>query len=242
MLFRRRPGPIAFSAIGFRPPKTYSTEGAFDDPVADTVMGYILAFARKLPWMDRDMHAGQWNKHSGVSLRESTLGVIGLGNVGKAVVRRAVAFGVRVLGNDIADILPDFIAETGLEVVSLEKLLRQADFVSLSCILNPTSFHLISDRELKWMKPTAYLINTARGPLVDEPALVRALETGQIAGAALDVFEQEPLPEESPLRENENVLLAPHNANSSPQAWERVHHNTIKNLLDELHRHERPKS
>ena len=211
-----------------------NTPNAFSEPVADTVLGYILCFARQLPWTDRDMRAGVWHKRSCVSLRECTLGVIGVGNVGKAVIRRAIAFGMRVLGNDIVEIPPAFVTKTGLEIVSKDGLLHQADFVSLHCDLNPTSFHLISERELALMKPTACLINTARGPVVDEPALVRALQERRIAGAALDVFEVEPLPDDSPLRALDNVLLAPHNANSSPAAWKRVHENTIRNLLEGL--------
>jgi D-3-phosphoglycerate dehydrogenase len=113
-------------------------------------------------------------------------------------------------------------------------LLSRADFVSLNCDLNPTSYHLMNVRTLAMMKPTAVLINCARGSIVDEPVLVKALFTGKIAGAALDVYETEPLPANSPLLKMDNVLLAPHNANSSPAAWERVHQNTIKNLLEGL--------
>jgi len=119
-------------------------------------------------------------------------------------------------------------------MVSREELLSKSDFVSLNCDLNPTSYHLVGRRELSLMKPTAYVINTARGPIIDEPALVTVLNEGRIGGAALDVFEVEPLPEDSPLRGMANVLLTPHNANSSPEAWERVHHNTIRNLLEVL--------
>jgi D-3-phosphoglycerate dehydrogenase len=213
-----------------------NTPNAFSEAVADSVLGYILCFARQLLWTDRDMRAGKWHKRPSVSLRERTLGVIGVGNVGKAVVRRATAFGTRVLGNDLVEMPPAFLAETGIEMVSKDDLLRQADFVSLNCDLNPTSFHLMSDREFSLIKPTAYVINTARGPIIDEPALVRALQERRIAGAALDVFEVEPLPADSPLRGMDNVLLAPHNANSSPEAWERVHQNTIRNLIEELQR------
>jgi D-3-phosphoglycerate dehydrogenase len=100
--------------------------------------------------------------------------------------------------------------------------------------LNPTSHHLINERTLGLMQPNAVLINTARGPIVEEPALVSALLAGKIAGAALDVFEVEPLPADSPLKQMDNVMLAPHNANSSPAAWERVHRNTVRNLLEGL--------
>ncbi len=208
-----------------------NTPDAFTHAVADTVMGYLLAFARGIPWADRDIRAGRWEKRPGISLRECTLGVIGVGNIGRAVVRRADAFGMGVLGNDIATVPPEFVAETGLELTTKDDLLRRADFVSLNCDLNPTSEHLIGPWELRLMKPTARLVNTARGPLVDEPALAAALTAGSIAGAALDVFEAEPLPQDSPLRKLDNVLFAPHNANSSPAAWQRVHENTIRNLI-----------
>ncbi len=211
-----------------------NTPNAFTLPVADTVLGYILAFARRQPWMDRDMKAGRWEKILGRSLSECTLGVIGVGNCGKAVLRRAAAFGMELLGNDIVPIAPDFVAEHRIEMTSLEDLLARADFVSVNCDLNPTSVRIINKESLEKMKPTAVVINTARGPLVDENALVAALKGGQISGAALDVFEIEPLPPDSPLLELDSVMLAPHNANSSPAAWERVHQSTIRNLVEAL--------
>jgi len=211
-----------------------NTPDAFSHGVSDSVMGYILCFARRLPEMNTMIRAGKWEKIGSVSLGECTLGVIGVGNVGKQVVRRAKGFGMRLLGNDIIDISREFIAETGIDMVSRESLLRQSDFVSLNCDLNRTSYHLIGDTELSQMKETAYLINTARGPIIEELALVRALAAKGIAGAALDVFETEPLPHDSPLLRFENVMLAPHNANSSPKAWEFVHQNTFRNLLKGL--------
>jgi len=213
-----------------------NTPNAFSEPVADTVMGYVLCFARNLLWMDRAMKEGIWNKIPGRALHECTLGVIGVGNVGKAVVRRAIAFGMRVLGNDVVEMPAEFLAETSIEMVSKEDLLRQADFVSLNCDLNPTSYHLMSDTEFSLMNSSSVIINTARGSIIDEAALIRALEEKQISGAALDVFEVEPLPGHSPLRQIDNIILAPHNANSSPAAWERVHLSTINNLLEELQR------
>ena len=210
------------------------TVNAFTTPVADTVLGYMLAFVRRGPWMDAAMKRGEWEKIPGKTLSECTLGVIGVGNIGKAVTRRARAFGMKVLGTDIIDIDHVFITESGIEMTTLEYLLSNSDFVSLNCDLNPTSHHLINAKTLAKMKPSAVVINTARGPIVDEPALIKALRSGQIAGAALDVFEYEPLPHDSPLMKMDNVMLAPHNANSSPAAWERVHWNTIKNLLDGL--------
>ena len=214
--------------------KVCNTPNAFTLPVSDSVIGYMLSFARHLPWMDDAIKAGVWEKTPGRSLSECTLGVIGVGNVGKAVLRRARAFGMKLLATDIIPIAPDFIVENGVEMTSLQSLLECSDFVSVNCDLNPTSFHLITTETLSWMKKDAVLINTARGPIVDEPTLIAALQDHWIAGAALDVYEVEPLPKDSPLRKMNNVLLAAHNANSSPAAWERVHYNTIRNLLDGL--------
>jgi len=208
-----------------------NTPNAFTDCVADTTLGYILNFARQLFQMDGDVRSGKWIKRDAVTLRECTLGVIGVGNIGKAVVRRAVAFGMTVVGSDPIAVPESFLDETGLKPVSLPELLKSANFVTLHCDLNPTSYHLIDQHELELMRSTAYLINTSRGQVVNEPALVDALRSGQIAGAALDVFETEPLPENSPLLALHNCLLAPHNSNSGLAAKKRVHESTIQNLL-----------
>jgi D-3-phosphoglycerate dehydrogenase len=210
------------------------TLNAFTMPVADTVLGYVLAFARGHPWMDKEMKNGRWEKIPGKALSECTLGVIGVGNIGKAVTRRARAFGMKVYGTDIIDIDHVFITETGIEMTDLPSLLAQSDFVSVNCDLNRSSYHLMNSDTFALMKPNAVLINTARGPIVEEKALIDALQIKRLGAAALDVFEVEPLPLDSPLLKMDNVLLAPHNSNSSPAAWERVHWNTIKNLLDGL--------
>jgi len=211
-----------------------NTPNAFTQPVADTVLGYMLAFARCLPWMDRAIKSGRWEKIPGRSLSESTLGVVGVGRIGKAVLRRARTFGCTLLGNDIIPIDPVFLTKNEVEMTSLENLLARSDFVSLNCDLNPTSFHLLNSNTFNQIKPSAILINTSRGPVVDEQALISALQEGKLAGAALDVFEQEPLPADNPLTRMDNVMLASHNANSSPKAWEKVHQNTIINLLEGL--------
>jgi len=225
---------IDSEAAGKRGIRVYRTPNAFSQPVADTVLGYILAFARQLPWMDRDIRRGKWQKPNLVSLGECVLGIVGVGDCGKAVARRAKAFGMRIVGNDIVEIQNDFILETGIEMISLKELLTTADFISLNPDLNSTSFHLIGQKQLALMKLNAYLINTSRGPVIDEPELIKALQENRPAGAALDVFEEEPLPADSPLRKLDNCFLAPHNANSSPVAWSRVHENTVKNLLEGL--------
>jgi len=211
-----------------------NTRNAFSEQVADTVMGYLLLFARQLDRINSDMHAGRWCRYDLVALGECTLGVIGAGNCGTAVIRRAAGFGMRILANDPRPIEPSLVAETGLVQTSLDELLAESDFVTLHTELNRGSVHLLDSRRLAQMRPTAYLVNTSRGPVIDEIALAAALEAGQIAGAALDVFADEPLPSTSPLRQLTNVYLAPHTANRSPAAAERVHANTIRNLLQFL--------
>lgn len=209
----------------------FNTPNAFTDPVADTVLSYILCFARQVIWINRDLHEGKWNKIPLKSLSECTLGVIGVGNIGKAVVRRATGFGINVLGNDIVSMPCDFIDETGIQMVSKEDLFSNSDFISLNCDLNPATYHLINREAISIMKPSTYIINTARGPIIDENALIEGLEKGLIAGAALDVFENEPLTNNNPLLKMDNVILSPHSANSSKRCWDLVHSNSIKNLL-----------
>ena len=208
-----------------------NTPNAFSEPVADTAMGYILFFARRPAEMDRAIREGRWEKPQLSALNERTLGIVGVGNCGKAVARRAAAFGMRLLGNDVVKIDEAFTRSVGLEMTDLEPLLRTADYVTLHCDLNQTSHGLIGEPQLELMKRDAVLINTARGPIVREAALAKALEQSRIRGAALDVFEEEPLPADSPLRKLPNCLLAPHNANSSAKAAEHVHANTIANCL-----------
>jgi len=209
----------------------FRTTNAFTTPVSDSVLAYILAFSRKQPWLDRNVKRGKWKKITGKSLAESTLGVIGVGNIGKAVLKKAHAFNMRLLGNDIVPISRGFTKKYEVDMMRFEDLISQADFISINCDLNPSSRHLINKKMLALMKPSVVIINTARGSIIDEAALINALEDKKIAGAALDVFEIEPLPLDSPLLSMDQVMLAPHNSNSSPLAWEAVHWNTIRNLL-----------
>jgi D-3-phosphoglycerate dehydrogenase len=211
-----------------------NTRDAFSIPVADTVIGYILCFCRNIPWMDRQMHIGTWDKIACRSIHECSLGIIGVGDVGKAVARRAASLGMSVAGNDIVDMPKSFLSDTEIKMLPKEQLLGQVDFVSLNCDLNSTSHHLMDYQMFSLMKSDAIIINTSRGPVIKETDLIRALKEKKIGGAALDVFEQEPLPGDSPLLQMDNVLLSPHNANSSPEAWEAVHRNTIQNLFDVL--------
>ena len=211
--------------------QVFNTPNAFTNPVSDTVLGYILTFARQLHAMDTDVKKHIWEKRNLVSLYECTLGIIGLGNIGQAIARKASSFGIRILGHDPCKPPKEFLDSVSIELVSKDFLLSKSDFITLNCDLNDSSLHILSTIEFTNMAKKPYIINAARSPLIDEIALVKALKDGKIKGAALDVFEDEPLPPTSELRSLENVLLAPHNSNSSPDAWEKVHEQTLNNLL-----------
>jgi D-3-phosphoglycerate dehydrogenase len=211
-----------------------NTPGAFNEPVADQVWGYILAFARQIPWINQKMTEGAWEKLPGFSLQGKTLGVIGVGNTGRSVIRRAQGFDMRVLGHDIREIDADFTDRYEVAMVSKKELLQRSDFISLNCDLNPSSHHLIQQSDFEIMQQHTVLINCARGPLIKHDDLVTALQNDRIAGAALDVFETEPLPKDDPLRSMDQVLLSPHNANSSPEHWDRVHRRTVRQALEIL--------
>jgi D-3-phosphoglycerate dehydrogenase len=190
------------------------------EEVSNHALMLLLACSRKLCRLDRGMRAGRWHESSlGAmgAIRGETLGIVGLGEIGKALARKAAALGLRVVAHDPYVELKTF-ARCGARPLDLDTLLREADYVSLNLPLTSETRRLIGARELGLMKGTAYLVNTARGPIVDEAALVEALANGAIAGAGLDVFEEEPLPPDSPLLRLDNVVLTPHTAGSSDQA------------------------
>jgi len=211
-----------------------NTPNVFSDDMADVVMGYIVLLARQLHRLDQSVRSGDWIKLQGVSLRGKVLGVIGVGNIGRAIVRRAVVSGMSVVGYDVIPVPQSFIAETGLRILGLEDLLQASDFVSLNCNLTPANRHLIGRRELALVKPSVYIINTARGPLIDEAALVQVLREGKVAGAALDVFDQEPLPLDSPLRQFDNCVFGTHNSSNTLEGIMRANEMAIRNLLHGL--------
>lgn len=219
---------VAANALGI---KVCRVEDAFAAPVADTVLAYILLFSRRIVEKDQIIRAGDWRKVKSFSLNEQSLGVIGVGHIGQAVIRRAAAFGMKLYGCDIRPAPESFLRQTGVEMVKLAELVSKSDYISLNCDLNPTTFHIISEMTLRLMRSNTCVINTARGSLIDETALVCALKEGLIAGAALDVFEKEPLAFDHPLRSLENVWLSPHNSNGSPAVFKRVDKISIHNLL-----------
>ena len=211
--------------------KVFNTPNVFADEVGDVAIGYIIMLARKLHKMDQSVRTGGWLKVEGMSLRGKVLGIIGAGSIGRGIARRARALGMEILAYDPVPVPPAVIEETGLRQVSLDELLAQSDFVSLSCNLTNENCHMLGVEQLARMKDGAYLLNVARGPLIDEAALVGALDSRKLAGAALDVFEREPLPLDSPLRQFNNCIFGTHNGSNTLEAILRVNAKAIANLF-----------
>ena len=155
------------------------------------------------------------------SIYGQTLGIIGCGNIGRMTARKAQCFGLKILGYD-PYVDKSLAKESGITLVSLPELLKESDFVAVHALLNKETWHLIGEKEFKQMKPTAYFINTSRGSVVDEPALIKALQEKSIAGAALDVFEKEPVDSDNPLLKMDNVVVTPHSASYSDVAFKRL--------------------
>jgi phosphoglycerate dehydrogenase-like enzyme len=193
--------------------------GTNQGSVAEHTFALILAFTRHIPARQATLAAGGWNRLMSLPLRGRTLGLAGLGRIGRAVARRAAAFDMRILAYDP---VPDdtFCDANGIVQVSFNELLAEADFLSLHLPFTPDTRHIINAATLAHMKPDAVLVNTSRGGLVCEADLIPALRSGQIAGAALDVFEVEPLPAEHPLRTLPNVVLTPHAAGVDSRSLE----------------------
>lgn len=211
-------------AVAFAP-------GANRHAVADLTFGLFLSLARKIPQTFDEVKKGSWPRAVGTEVWGKTLGVVGTGRIGKEVIRRAAGFGMRVLAHDL---YPDpQLQERGVVYAPLEDVIREADFLTLHIDLNERSRSLIGAKELAQMKPTAFLVNTARGGIVDESALYDALKNGMIAGAALDVFGQEP-PQQSPLLEVPNFIATPHMAGYTKEALREVGMITARNIWNVL--------
>jgi phosphoglycerate dehydrogenase-like enzyme len=181
-------------------------------PVASSVMAFMLAMAHRLEEKDRLVRDGRWKEkgdYLGYGLGGKTLGVIGVGNIGKEVFRLAAPWGMRHLGCD-PHVPQPAVNDLGVKMVDLDTLLRESDVISVNCLLNDDTHHLIDARAFSLMKPSAFFINTARGPVVDEAALTETLRNRRIRAAAIDVFEQEPTPDDNPLLKLDNVIVAPH--------------------------------
>jgi D-3-phosphoglycerate dehydrogenase / 2-oxoglutarate reductase len=220
----------AARALGIR---VQNTPGVFGEEVADAAFGYLLMLARGHHRVDAAVREGGWPKVEGTSLAGERLGVFGFGSIGRAVARRGRGFSMDVVACDpYAE--PAHAEAAGVSLVSLEELLHTSRFVVLASPLTPETHHVIDERTLALMRPEAYLVNVGRGPLVDEEALVRSLAAGAIAGAGLDVFEVEPLPDDSPLRSLSNVVLGAHNGSNTRQGVARASSEAVALLLDAL--------
>jgi D-3-phosphoglycerate dehydrogenase len=186
-----------------------TTPGCNHHSVAEHAIAMLMALGRGFPALDQEVRRGEWNRNPYPRISECTLGLVGLGRIGQATATRAIGLGMKVLSFD--PYAPaDFVKKHGITMVSLDDLFRQSDFISLHSPATPDTKHMINEKSIALMKPSVVIINTARGPLIDEPALIKALQTGRVRAAGLDVFEVEPLPLSSPLIGMSNVLLAGH--------------------------------
>jgi len=192
--------------------KVINTPEAPSVAVAELTIGFMLSLARAIPLADRKMKSSEWIKSTltGSELRNKTLGIIGFGRIGYQVAKRAKAFEMKVLAYDVAlEKLMDYVKEVGAEATTLQQLLKRSDFITLHVPLLPQTRHMIGEKEISAMKNGAYLINTSRGGIIEEEALKKALKSGKLAGAALDVFEEEP-PKDTSLSGLDKVVCTPH--------------------------------
>ncbi len=220
-----------------------NTPGVLTDTTADLAFTLMLAAGRRITEADRFLRAGRWHQWEidllcGHDIHNHTLGILGLGRIGHGMARRASGFDMRVIYHDMIRAAPAEERDAGIEFVSKETLLRESDFVSVHVPLNKDTRHLLGAAEFELMKPTAVLVNTSRGPVVDEKALADALENGRIASAGLDVFENEPVVEPR-LLALENVVLLPHIASASIKTRTRMCTMAAENTVAVL-RGERP--
>ena len=216
------------------------TPGVLTEATADFTWALLLAIARRLVEADKFIRSKSWKIQwsptmlLGSDVYGKTIGIIGLGRIGLAVARRAKGFNMKILYFDVNRIPLDLEKELNAEFCSLERLLKESDFITLHVPLNKSTYHMIGENELRLMKPTALLINTSRGAVIDEKALIKALKEKWIAGAALDVFEKEPIDEDNPLLSMDNVVLTPHIASATHEARSKMAEVSAKNLLSVL--------
>lgn len=215
-----------------------NTPGVLTETVADFTWALLMACARRIVEADRFTRLGEWKTWGptlllGVDIAGKTLGIVGAGRIGSSVAKRAAGFNMRVLYTD-NDRKEDFEKQTGAKFVDLDTLLRESDFISLHVSLTEETKHLIAKSELGKMKPTAILINTSRGPVVDQEDLYDALVSGKILGAGLDVFVTEPIPASDPILKLKNVVITPHIASASVETRDKMAEIAAQNLLDAL--------
>jgi glyoxylate reductase len=212
------------------------TPGVLTDATADFAWALLMAAARRVVEADRFTRAGEWQTWEpdlllGPNVTGATLGIVGFGRIGQAVARRAKGFEMRILYASRQRCDVELEQSLGVEFVALDRLLQESDFITIHTPLSDDTYHLFSDRQFELMKPSAILVNTARGQIVEPDALYRALSTGQIAGAALDVTEPEPIRMDSPLLTLDNLIIAPHIGSASRQTREKMANMAIENLI-----------
>ena len=210
--------------------------GSVPSPTVDLTWGLILALLRYIPQEDRAIRDGRWQVSMGIGLQDKILGVVGLGNLGSKVAIVGKAFGMNVIAWS-RNLTAERTAQFGVTLVTKDELFSQSDVITVHMVLGDRSRGLVGASDLAMMKPTAYLINTSRGPIVDEKALVEALGKGAIAGAGLDVFDQEPLPPDHPLRHLENVVVTPHIGYVTTETYEVFFRDTVENIQAFLEGH-----
>jgi phosphoglycerate dehydrogenase-like enzyme len=199
-------------------------------PAAEHAWALILALAKRIAADDRAVRSGQWGSGVNLGLNGKTLGVVGLGKLGSQVARVGLAFGMKVIAWS-ENLTADRCAEVGVELTSKQTLFESADFISVHLVLGERSLGLVGATELESMKPTAYLINTSRGPIVDEQALIDVLKAGSIAGAGLDVFDVEPLPPDHPFRTLPNTVITPHQGYVTLENYEIFYRSAVDSVL-----------
>jgi phosphoglycerate dehydrogenase-like enzyme len=208
----------------------------YSEPVAQHAWAMILALSKQVVRADRAMRSATWRKHDwrGMQLWGKTLGVLGLGGIGGRIALKGwMAFNMRVIACD-PYVLPARAQLYGAELVNMDKLFSESDVLVVSLPLTKATRHLVAGSQLSLMKKTAVLVNVCRGPIVDQDSLVKCLRDGVISGAGLDVFEAEPLPEDSPLLKMENVVLTPHIASSTVEAVDETYRGAVNNIIDYL--------
>lgn len=214
--------------------RVLNTPGVFGHELADYALGYLLLLARRQHEVDREVRSGRWHKVKGTSLQGKTAGLFGLGSSGRELARRLHVMGLRVLAVDPVPPPKAFLNETKTQMVGWNELLDQSDIISLHAPATADTTHIIDETALLAMKPGVWLLNTSRGALIDEHALLDALDRGIVAAAALDVFESEPLDPHHPLTQYPNVVLGSHNGSNTQEATERTTELAMSNLIEGL--------
>jgi phosphoglycerate dehydrogenase-like enzyme len=219
------------------------TPDAVRRPVAVAILTFILALSTRLFTKDRMAREGRWAEkahYHGYGLVGQTLGSIGVGNIGRDMFMLAKPLGMRHIAYD-PYVKQEAVADAGVKLMDMDTVLAESDYVNISCLLNKSTYHLIGEKELRKMKKTAFLINTARGAIIDEAALIKILQEGRIRGAGIDAFEQEPTPDDNPLLKMDNVIVAPHALAWTDQMF-LVQWEQIMNQLSQIIRGERPEA